>query len=1022
MTAEAGARRTARSRMRGPRRVGGRHLAWAATITGAALSLIAPAKALAAGAIVGPLCLEDVRGQSFPGQAVVVGDGVWTPWTYARDPAKPFGQIALFDRPITASPALESCAQVRTRMVSAGARVILAGRVSEIALRALIFNGGGNRVQIDPGQLEATLTRVETGERPIAGGVIDLQGSKLWIKAPTRVLSTSSGIEGELEIEAWDRRIRDAQLQFAGGLSYRSDLRPQVAAGGVRGNVTVRLDLANGMASLWRGDLEGAPVLALAGDAQLESLNLAAARLNAARVQIVARSGRSDILFSDLRGDAAAADAPGQRLSWSFAAPRLRLGEIQGDGEASPNGFRLNRPEVRRVSVDAAAGRLAAPTGDILSGAVTAEFAVLRQDRIEGTNVWTRAAAPALTSIFPEGALDRVALHFKGARTAPTLGGRIDASALAIGGYEIKNALALTIPERTVSDEVVIPIRVDLPSATGTIVVRPNGQTIALTGRLKTLFLRGDVVIPLNDPPSAHLDVAANDFRLRVGSAVSASPFIAGADPNFASADLAVSNPTALRVSKASTGTTLIRADVMSLVNPILQVGSAGTTTRASLKVDAVGGVDLVYDLARGKVVIGRAKLVANNTSFELIGPGPKILDLDGTLFSDPRVSLGHLEVQIDVLGPNRVEQASFTALQISASGVERRREGEKGLTYKAELTRPVTIATFSAARAFVEDQIKIGSGELTVLDLALKNGQIDLGPGVQFRSATIAIRAAAIRKGLGQDDERFSFDDAALDVAGAFRARTPEGAINDAVGSTLTIRLSGPEQALSGAGLLTIAPFTGHADSQLEIAFRCENSPKLEVPIEYNFGAAGAGMQVQMRDGALSGEAATGPINVTLHTKGPRACSNKAQRVVLAPAARGWTYGICSRGFKVYRCRWEWKTPEVSFSYRIRLAVEFAAINVTLTGPRIRLSESGNLNVCAGGVILSPAAVIGGYSPQIDTNLPEANRIVNAYLAAQFEPIQSLAASAIVTNATWLSSNIVNGASVGYCLWSSTS
>jgi hypothetical protein len=168
--------------------------------------------------------------------------------------------------------------------------------------------------------------------------------------------------------------------------------------------------------------------------------------------------------------------------------------------------------------------------------------------------------------------------------------------------------------------------------------------------------------------------------------------------------------------------------------------------------------------------------------------------------------------------------------------------------------------------------------------------------------------------------------------------------------------------------------------------------------------------MNIRMEGGATSGTANINPVAVVMHTKGNASCNNKSQKIVLAPAARGWTWGICSRAWppKVWRCKWKWSTPEISFRYHIQLAIRFANINAVLTNPRIYLLPNGKQNICnAGAIAMTPGPIIGGYSPQIDTHLPEADRIVNAILAASFEAPQSLLATSIVTSASWLVSGV---------------
>jgi hypothetical protein len=49
----------------------------------------------------------------------------------------------------------------------------------------------------------------------------------------------------------------------------------------------------------------------------------------------------------------------------------------------------------------------------------------------------------------------------------------------------------------------------------------------------------------------------------------------------------------------------------------------------------------------------------------------------------------------------------------------------------------------------------------------------------------------------------------------------------------------------------------------------------------------------------------------------------------------------------------------------------------------------------------------LGGYTPQIDTPIPGADAIVNTILRTQFEPFESVTASAIAGGVGWLASGI---------------
>ena len=332
-------------------------------------------------------------------------------------------------------------------------------------------------------------------------------------------------------------------------------------------------------------------------------------------------------------------------------------------------------------------------------------------------------------------------------------------------------------------------------------------------------------------------------------------------------------------------------------------------------------------------------------------------------------------------------------------------------------VTRP-SIAAFDAEGVQIDDFITFGVGAVRDFKLGISNASIDAGQGIRFEKAAISLSAAQIVKGLGALESKAIIDKGALTVTGVFRVRTGDGSINGAVGSRLDFDFGGAEDAIDGNGRLQIGAFTGHANSKLVIKFDCEGTGQLDVPLEYNFAVGGADMPFALAKGKPSGSSSVGPVAVVLHSKGDSKCSNKSQKVVLAPATSGWTWGICTQAFppKAWKCKWEWSTPEVSFSYRIQLAIRFVNLNAVLTNPRFEFREDGSQSICnVGAIAMTPGPIIGGYSPQIDSHFPAADRFVNAVLAAGFEAPQSLVATGIVSAAGWLVT--VGGTTAGQCI-----
>lgn len=963
--------------------------------------LASPANA-AGGIIVGPLCLDGVKVQAVPAEATAVADGNWIPNIISIDPGAAQSRIVVFAKPIPASPTLETCSQVTARMKATGIDPIVSGRIEQLKLRALVINAPtGTRVQINQGAMEVTLSKVETGQRPVAGGSIDFKGSKLWITTSRQLLSQTSEIDGEFEIEAWNRRIVGAQLLLPTGLSARTDLSPIN-----QGNVTVRVDLKLGTGTLWKGDLAGKPSFQGPGDADFDSLRFTAADLSAARVEVVARQGGMNVLLKSVAGTASAAAIPGEKFTWSYTDPKFSIAELQATGSTVADGIALKRFDPRDVALTGKGTLASAEGAPLISGDAAARFASLRADSVVGSSSWSRPASAVLEPIFASGALNRVDLTLSGARASPVVGGSIDAQSIQAAGLGFASKQLITIPKQQVGVEWVIPILIDTPAASGSVTLTNGQQTVVLTGRLDRFYLKGRIVIPLPDIAETRLEIGKGDLRAGIGAAVSLSPFVAGTKPNFLDTSIAVTARTDLRVANKSQGEITLSAGALLLAQPVLKIGDNGTSQPASLDIKSTGAADFGYRLDTGKVELAKARLGVRDVTFSLLRPSPATIDINGDLITDPKVTLASLDIEIDRHAPVQVERASFRALSIGAALIERKSSGASGLGYSGKLSTPLTIASFDAAQVKIDDEVVIGFGSLRGFDLGISDANIDAGAGIRFENATIRLKADGVTRGIGAAPEKTVIDNASLSVAGEFRVRTGDGSINGAVGSSLDLNATGAEDALDGKGHLHIGAFSGHANSSLVIKFDCEGTGQLDVPLEYNFAMGGADIDVTMTQGKPSGSANIAPIGVVLHTKGDAVCSNKPQKVVLAPAASGWTWGICTKVFppEAWRCKWEWRTPEVSFSYRIQLAIRFANLNAVLTNPRFFLNSDGSQHICnVGAITLIPGPIIGGYSPQIDTSLPAADRIVNAVLAASFEAPQSLLASSIVQSASWL-------------------
>ena len=899
-------------------------------------------------------------------------------------------------------------------MAGLGSQPILSGKLIALNLRALIFVGpSGNRIQLNRGAFKATLSRVDSGARPIAGGTIDFRGSHLWIQPSEDVVSTGNGIQGGFEIEAYDRKISGAKITVGTGLVYTATLAPRGA-----GNVTVRVNLADGAATLWAGDLVGRPTVS-AGDATLPSIQLKGAALPASSANVVASSGQIDVDLSKLKGSAEELAIPGPQLGWRMIKPSVAIDRLEGAGAELPDRFAIAHADVTGMTTSNAETALTSSSGtNLFHGTASISFATLSEERRAGKSSWTNVQSDALSTILPAG-LSLLNWDEAGLTSALKVDGQFTAAALKLGGIDIAQPFTAAIPQSNLAADLTIPVKFDLPAATGNIKFLNGDQTVAIEGRLGRLALDGRLVIPIPNVELARLEVPQGKFVANVGAAISVSPVIAGAKPNFLDATLDVTNSTDVSVSKArSTGAALINSTIFILSQPVIQIGSNGTRNPATVDFRADGGAVLLYDLGAGKTILAQAKLVVQNVTFGLIGPTPRILDLSGDRFTDPAVTLTSLTVAVDQIGPVKFGIADLNGLSISASHLQRDRAAgtSTGLAYSGDLDHAVTVQSVHAGQVQVDDAIEISGFDVKGLELHIKNASVDMGNGIELSRASLDLAVGDAQEvSVGPTTYR-NIQAAQLSTGGRLSVHTAAFSVNDAVDFGVKLSLDGPDNALNGVGSVALGAFTGSARSPLVIKFDCAGSGQLDVDMEANFAVGGAALNAKMTQGKIEAEGSTKPIVALAHSTGPTGCSSPATKHVVQAKGKWWTDGICSKGLHLYHCRWE--SPEISYSYHYHLNVESLAVTALLTNPHIYLHYDGRIAACNVGVLnIGPVVALGGYSPGIDSPYPGLDNIVNGLIQIYLEPYQSAVLTAVGTGAGWLVSSIATPVGNVLCL-----
>ncbi len=901
-------------------------------------------------------------------------------------------------------------------MIDAGAQMIVSGKLRALTLHATIVAGSsGTWIEFQHNNFTATVWPVDSGARPVAGGSVDFReggNSPLWIESPEDIISTPDGVTGEVAVEAWNRTIKGAQITIGHGVKFSSTLKPKNA-----GNFTFRVNLMNGLARLWTGDLVGVPASVAPGDLQVPALTLKVAALEATGVGVVAANGVLDVTLTGLKGSGKEVLIPGPQLQWEMSDAAVSIHRADGRATEQPNMLSVEHASFRDLSIAKTGTALKSPSGsELFRGAAETTFAQLSEKERSAKSVWTTVSSAALSPMFPAG-IGRMNWNESGQTSNLTVNGKFDTDRLQLGGIEVGQPLSFEFGPSSLASDIIIPVKADLPAAAGNISFLNGDQTIGIKGSLERFLIDGNLVIPPSDISTSRLDVARGKLLITVGSAISVSPVVVGAKPNFLDAKVTVANDTDISISKPkSVGTALLTTSVLLLSQPVLQIGDNGTANPATIDFKADGAATLRYDVASGKSTIVKAKLTASDIAFSLLVP----LTLRASKSAASTFTmLKRISIEIDQLSMVKVEAADFEALNVNASLVQKVRPPgtTTGLAYAGRPSKALSVATAHAARISAGDVIIIGGWDIKGLDFAIgTDSSIDFGDGISVAHASVTLHADEIRE-IALSDRRFhEVQNGQLSAAGKLAVHSSGMSINDAVETTISLAITGPEDALNGEGSLKFGTFTGSLRSPIRIGFNCRGTGKLDVDMETNMLVAGGDFHARMSNGKLSADGAVGPITALMHSTARTGCDDPVTPHVIQAKGKYWTDGICNRGWEIYSCRWE--SPEIGYAYHIHLGVELLTATVTMTNPHLYLGSGSQIGVCnIGAVAISNVVLSGGYSPGIDTPYPGLDNIVNGLIQIGFEPAQTIAATAIGNEVGLVFSGVTTSAGNLFCI-----
>jgi hypothetical protein len=955
-----------------------------------------PEAAMAEGIAVGSFCIEGVHKTDVPNSTTVTNDGTVTYRRY-RHISLGSGRVVLFNRHIAQDLAeLPTCANMKASAQAQGAQVLLEGKIVSLDLTVghRVSAGSQNSFIIPPGKFSLTIARVSAGFSRIGGGRLDLSGSRAWIENPTRINISSAGTTGLFRIESWNRRLAGASLRLAGGAQATGDF---LVSGG--SNIAFDLDTATGQARLYDANLVAANLSFSNGNLDGEAAIFEAVAVSAKRANVVARKGQLSIAVSDVSGQAERGQVGG-RPNLLFQQAQLRWIKAEAPGQQSDATFISEPLGFAGLSV-AGAAELRVADQVLAAGGTQTDYRVLGRQDVGGVVRMTSPTTPALDFVLPSGAVSVLELTMSGRPDAPDLAGSMVTSRLSVSGLRFAAPGRLAFSAKAAQSELRIPLKLSLSNIAGDFEIAEPNQDILLRATLRRLLLAGDIVVDLGNVAASRLEVPKSRLLLHLDAAAAAKPILAGIKPTLASTGVVAENETPLIVRRAgATGLIGLETPVLILGQPVLKVGSAGTSARVAVDIKAEGGASLRYDLASSAMSLAAADLRVRDADVNPLDQG-LIIDAGGFLVREPRLRVQRLHVKL-VKGETRGTVAG-AGLSLAGSRVSKPAPRPTDVAIEGRITKPFSIATLAGVARVDAKEIALESLQLGQVGFGLGGADLRFGEGFKLDDASIDLHAVQARSVTGPQAEAAGtaglfFTDLKIQAAGKLRS---SGTFDLDVSPTLSgleLLLSGRSDRLSGQGKAALSPLLGKLTVPLSTGFTCAAGNKLEVPVTARLATGPSSLTIAAADGDFSAEGSFIAFGVNLSFAGDKRCSTRPDKHVIQKEVMGSMTGLCPTLRKPFR-KCTWKTvivPEISVTYEIEMRILGLTASAYLENPRIRFGSKTQFLCNVGSMRLIAPAIVGGYYPQL-SNPTVLNDVINAIIQGIAIPVESAIATGLL-------------------------
>jgi len=996
------------------------------------------------GVLIGPLWLDGVSATE-TGAHIDTEEGRWNQVTYEyrrrgltetnnncpvveNDTDATF---TVFAKTIALPGILPTTARVFQKAQDDQIRVIVSGRLNCLKLTAYILNSTERELWIEPDQMYAELGMVSSGLQHIAGGTLDLKGSRLWIENTTAFRTRHDGLEGVFDLTTWKRPLVNAKVAFTGGASGIATLTAEPA----HENIRLHVDMNSGAATLWDALLI-ATRFKFGGDAlQVGPATISNPQGNSTQLEMQADKGLLSVVLTKGAGAGDKLELHSQNMEFGSEQLIFSWSKATAGGQHTADEALFNPLALEDGTFAANHSHIVEGDHPLVDGAVKASSVWLSLKTIKATLNWNAPDAPVLAFMVKKGDIKQLTFTVDGEWGHDfLLSGALDSNSLSVGGFRFARQFHFAFPSTHTAQEIAIPIAVNAGDHGGSLEVSDGKNTVLLTAELRQFSLQGTCFLNIWHFDDSRLQVEPSDLKFEFASAVATTPWLGSTKPLFAGAQMKASNPTVLKIGPSDqTGIILVDTDVLAIGDPVLEIGEA-KPFHARTTLNATAGATFAYCMKQGNLNLIKANLHSVDSAFKSLDSGGAV-DLGGVVVTDPDGSIEELSVAVDRLA--NTGSVVGKNIQLKGSHVSRVRapDAPNDIAFEATPQGTFLVAKLEATPIFNADQIEFtdiqaysvqlsvsgatlaigqvmtldnasfsltGDGNKIVSSLELSSTDSDVPKPVtpqelQVSSLDDLCKPADKNNNPPSTTRREYFTNVKLsadgdlhidgDVGGdvsAHLANSPHISVSDLV-------VSGRTDRLDGNGKAQFSGFVGSLHSAIATDAGCANGQLLRIPMQTAVATGGAVLDISLVRGKTVAEGNFTGFGVAMVSTAETECAGDWQKVVLIPAQSGWTDGICPTWSEPFRhCRWEWTTPEVSYEYRTKAVVRALTGTLQMAAPDIRFGDKKAFVCNRGPAVVAPVAIIAGYYPEFRGNIPVVSQVANVLVGIVAESAET--------------------------------